>query len=322
MKSSSVKHRVISSRPRTFGPAVAVLIAAVLGALVAGGLGLLPTPASAPAPALVPSPMAAAAGGFAGAANTGPAAAGFTPTQEYTGPMTITIAGTVIENKVIPAGLRISADDVTVQGNIIEGATDVSWDQAAIHVDGARARVLDNTIRGRSGTDWRQSPVSGAKLAGNAVEFKRNDMYWIAGDGVSISGENAQVVGNWVHGFVDRATVHYDALHYPGADTTAPGLIRDNRVELWPQGGMTAALSFPDTASRIVVDHNVIAGGNYAIMGGGAGITISNNLFWTRYSPLVGLYGTHAHMGKVGAVTWTNNSFTADGSTPGATAPY
>lgn len=318
-----MKHTEIPSRPRAVGPAVAVLLAALV-LLFAGGLSLLPPPKTAPAPAPVPAPAPAfvPAAGFAGAGNTGPAAAGFDPTEKYTGPMTITTAGTVIKNKVIPAGLRITADDVTVQGSIIEGATDVSWDQAAIHVDGARARVLDNTIRGKSGTDWQQSPVSGAKLAGNAVEFKRNNMYWIAGDGVSISGENAQVVGNWVHGFVDRATVHYDALHYPGADTTAPGLIRDNTVELWTRGGMTAALAFPDTAGRIVVDHNVIAGGNYAIMGGGAGITISNNLFWTKYSPKVGLYGTHAHMGAVGAVKWTNNSFTTDGSTAGAPAAY
>ena len=316
-----MKHRPLPSRPCSVGPILVVGVATLV-ALVAGSLSLLPTPAPAPAPALVQAPAPAPDSGFAGAGNTGPAAAGFNPTQKYTGPLTITTPGAVIRNRIIPAGLRITADDVTIQGNIIEGATDISWDQAAIQVDGARARILDNTIRGRSGTDWRLSPVSGAKLGGNAVEFKRNNMYWIAGDGVSISGDNAKVVGNWVHGFVNRDTVHYDGLHYPGADTTAPGLIQDNTVDLWTSGGMTAALSFPDTASRIVVDHNLIAGGNYAIMGGGAGITISNNLFWTRHSPKVGLYGTNAHMGEAGPVNWANNFYTADGSTPGAPAAY
>ncbi len=273
-------------------------------------------------PPVTPPVKPASNGEFAGENNTGPSAAGFNPTQKYTGPLTITKAGTVITNQIIPAGLRIEADDVTIQGNIIEGPTDVSWDQAALHITGKRAHVLDNTIRGLSATDWRQTPINGIKLVGEFVDFQRNNVYRISGDAISIYGDNATLVGNWVHDFVFRdGGVHYDGLHYPGQagdDTTEPALIKDNTVEMWVSGGssgMTGAMTFPDVASRIVVDHNLVAGGNYAIMGGGSGITFTNNMFWTKFSPKVGYYGLTAYIGTIPGVTWTNNSITNDGKT-------
>ncbi|WP_166790446.1 DUF4082 domain-containing protein [Cryobacterium tagatosivorans] len=285
-----------------------------------------PEPAPAPAPAPEPAPAPSTIGSsFANSGNTGPAAAGFTPTQKYTGPLTITTAGTVIKNQIIPAGLRIEANDVTIQGNIIEGPTDESWDQAALHVVGDRVKILDNTIRGKSATDWTQTPINGIKLVGQYVDFSRNNVYWISGDGVSIYGDNANLVGNWVHDFVFRdGGVHYDGLHYPGQagdDTTAPALIKDNTVEMWVSGGtsgMTAAMGFPDVATRIVVDHNLVAGGNYTMWGGGSGITYTDNLWWTKFSPKVGYYGPTAYIGKIAPVTWTNNRYTSDGVTPGA----
>ncbi len=295
-----------------------------------------PTPTATPAPAPtttpVPTPTTAlvsaqsTSASFAGSSNTGPIAAGFNPTQKYTGPLTITTPGTVIKNQIIPAGLRIEASDVTIQGNIIEGPTDVSWDQAAVHVNGDRVKILDNTIRGNSATDWSQDPINGIKLVGQYVDFSRNNVYGIAGDGVSIYGDNANVVGNWVHDFVFRdGGVHYDGLHYPGQagdSTYAPALIKDNTVELWVSGGssgMTAAMGFPDVAPKVVVDHNLLAGGNYAMWGGGSGITYTNNWFWTKFSPNVGYYGPSAYIGQVGSATWTGNVSTADGKIAGST---
>jgi hypothetical protein len=219
---------------------------------------------------------------------------------------------------VIPAGLRIEADDVIIQGNDIAGPTSISFDQAAIHVEGDRVQILDNNIRGLSSTDWTKTPVSAAKLVGDSVRFERNNVSEIAGDGLSIYGADAKIIGNWIHDFVDRDEVHYDALHYPVNSISSAGLIKDNTVELWVNGGMTAALSFPDEAGKIVVDHNVIAGGNYALMGGGAGITFTNNLFWTTFSERVGVYGPYAHLGAIGVVNWNNNAYTSDGKTPGS----
>jgi hypothetical protein len=233
----------------------------------------------------------------------------------------ITTAGTVITNKVIPAGLIVKAADVTIQGNIIQGPTDPNSDQAAIEVDGDRAKILDNAIGGTSATNWKADPISGVKLYADSITFSRNNVSYIAGDGITLDGENLTITGNWLHDFVLRdAGVHYDGLHYPVpvSPKTQPALIQDNTVEMWiPVGvsssGMTTALGLPEesgSGSKIVVNHNLIAGGGYAIEGGQSGTKVTNNMFWTKFSSSVGYYGIDTHMGPV---TWTGNSITNDG---------
>ncbi|WP_167137904.1 MULTISPECIES: DUF4082 domain-containing protein [unclassified Diaminobutyricimonas] len=276
------------------------------------------TPTTAPAPSGPSAGTTSSA--FANASNTGPQAAGFAPTVPYTGPMTITQPGTVVQNQIIPAGLRVEADNVTIQGNLIVGATDVTWDDPALYVEGSNAKVLDNEIRGESATDWRKTPVNGVKLYGDDVQFERNNVHQIAGDGITLDAANARVIGNWVHDFVVRTDgAHYDGLHYPIDSISSPGLIKDNTVELWimnaGSSGMTASLAFPDHAPKLVVEHNLIAGGGYGIMGGSDGITFKDNVFWTKFSPNVGEYGPVAHVGKYGTITWTGNRYTDDGVT-------
>lgn len=267
---------------------------------------------------------------FANADNTGPLAGGWPlPTVAYTGPNRIQNAGTVITNKIIPAGMVVTAPNVTIQGCIIEGPTDVNSDQAALEVDAAGAKILYNLIRGKSASIWQgNDPISGVKLYGNNITFAHNNCYYFAGDGITIDGENFTGIGNWVHDFVLRSGgVHYDGFHYPKPVNvkTKPALIQDNRIEMWiPVGvsdsGMTTALGLPEetgSAGLFVVNHNVIAGGGYALEGGGPGTQITNNLFWTKFSPNVGYYGVRTF--QRAGYTWSGNKLTADGVTPGAT---
>lgn len=269
---------------------------------------------------------------FANSANTGPVAGGWSlPTSAYTGPMRIQTAGTVVTNKVIPAGMIVTADNVTIQGCIIEGPTDVNSDQAALEIDGSNATIKYNIIRGKSATTWQNNdPISGVKLYGNNNNFSYNNCYYIAGDGITIDGEQFNGIGNWVHDFVQRnGGVHYDGFHYPKPTKvkTKAALIQDNRVEMWipvgsTDGGMTTALGIPEetgSGALFVVNHNVIAGGGYALEGGHAGATISNNLFWTKFSPNVGYYGVASPSFSSGA-KWSNNSISIDGET--ASSPY
>lgn len=268
-----------------------------------------PTPPVAP-PATLPS-----SGEFGDASNTGPTAAGFNPTQRYTGPRTITTAGTVITNQIIPAGLIVEADDVTIQGNLISGPTYVPDDEAAIHVKGKRVRILDNEIRGDSAIDWRQTPASGLKLFGDDFTVERNNIHRIGGDAVTVVGQNASIVGNWIHDFTPRDGVHYDALVWGPESSGSPDVIRDNTIEMWIPGMMTSTVSIPANAPKMIVDHNVMAGGGYTLTGGGGGTSITNNLFWTKFSQNVGDYGPKAFMGSV---NWSNNSYTSNGQTAGA----
>jgi hypothetical protein len=93
---------------------------------------------------------------------------------------------------------------------------------------------------------------------------------------------------------------------------STPAVVRDNRIEMWVPGMMTAVLSMPADAPRMVVDHNVFAGGAYTLYGGGGGTTITNNLFWTKFAPRAGAYGPKAY---TGAVVWSNNAYSSDGQT-------
>lgn len=263
-------------------------------------------------------PGTGSSGSYAGASNTGPKAAGFAPTAKYTGPRTITTNGTVIRNQVIPAGLIVDADDVTIEGNIIEGSTSVPADDAAIMVLGKRAKVLNNEIRGLSASDWRQTPASGIKLYGSDVTLKGNNVYWIGGDAITIDANNVSIVGNWVHDFTRRDGVHYDAVVWAQRNRVdTPILVRDNTIEMWQPGLMTSVLTLPENAPKLTVDHNVLAGGGYTLLGGGSGSVITNNLFWTKFAPKAGAYGPST---AVGTVTWKDNFYSADGVTPGAPA--
>jgi hypothetical protein len=286
-----------------------------------------PAPAPTPTTAPTPTPTTPPAGGsastsFGGPGNTGPAAGGFNPTTKYTGPMTITTAGTVIQNQIIPPGLRVDAPNVTIQGNLVSGPTSSGpADVPLIYATGNATgiKVQYNELRGNSASTWQgNDPVNGIKLVPNNATFSYNNMYWVAGDGVSLYGSNFTGIGNWVHDFAVRTDgAHYDAFHYPTPSGTGfhDILIRNNRIEMWINNagasGMTAVVGLPDgTITNGVVDHNLLAGGNYTIYGGN-GVAFTNNLFWTKFSPKVGLYGTIAWLNQAGA--FSGNAYTDDG---------
>jgi hypothetical protein len=241
--------------------------------------------------------------------------------------MTVTQPGTIIAGKVIPAGLVIAADDVTVTGNVIQGATDPSAEEPAVRITGDNVELSYNLIGGTSTTTWSQDPIAGIKLLGANGSISHNELVNIAGDGINLYGPNAAVTGNWVHGFVLRDTgVHYDAVNYPdpGNDQSQPALISDNRIEMWVTGrssGMNSVVGLPGLAPRIVVHHNLLAGGAFTLQGGSPGTTITDNLFWTEFSDTVGQYGPTAHLSMSG-MTWIGNALTTDGILAAASLGY
>jgi hypothetical protein len=288
-----------------------------------------PPPTQTPAPPQAPTPApptGSPSSAFGGPGNTGPAAGGYAPTTRYTGPMTITTAGAVIENKIIPPGLEVDAPNVTLRGNVIAGPTGASVYQSPLVFATAKSTgiVMEyNELRGNSASTWPgNDPVSGVKLLADNSTFNHNNMYWIAGDGLSLYGSGFTGVGNWVHDFVVRTDgEHYDAFHWP--TPTDSGFhdifICDNRIEMWitnaGDSGMTAALGLPDgSIQNGIVDHNLLAGGNYAIYEGN-GVRFTNNLFWTKFSPNVGYFGAIAHLDTAGS--FSGNAYTSDGVIPG-----
>lgn len=227
---------------------------------------------------------------------TGPAAAGYNPTQVYNGPGTVSTNGTVLENLILPPGLEVTASDVRIQGCLVEGWTDDSVDWPAIYVrpQAANVQVLDCEIRG-DGT-LGGSPACGIKLLGPNFTMSRCNIWSVAGDGVTIDNTGT-ASDNFVHDFVDRAGVHYDGLHWPGTDLSGPALVEHNRVEVWGVEGLTCCIGLPDvTAPLVVCRGNLVAGGNFALIGGAAGTVIEDNHFSTVFSPDCGNYAPTAFL--------------------------
>jgi len=273
-------------------------------------------PASAPrstTDAVVDPGLDVVVPGFPGSGSTGPASAGVSSFTPYTGPSTIRTAGTVITGREITAPLVIAAANVTLKGNLIHGPTSASGDTPAILVKGANATIVDNEIRGNSATNGSAAPASGVKIYADGAKFQFNNVYWIAGDGVTVDATNVTVSDNYIHDFTQRDGVHYDAIVYD-QNTSSSVLIQHNTVLMWIPGEMSGVLGLPDSAPNIVVNNNLLAGGGFTIEGGGGGITVTNNRFATTYASSCGVYGTHSFMARIGTVHWSGNVL-SDGQT-------
>jgi hypothetical protein len=216
--------------------------------------------------------------------------------------------------------LLVLADGVVIRNCLIQTATDAAADEPLVLVSsGTRNTVINgNRILGPdAGADGQAA--SGVKLYGDDIDFSGNQLSGIAGDGITLDGAGLQVRNNHIYDFRLRSGVHYDGIVYNSSRTKGPVQITGNRVEMWlPQGGMTALISLPDAAGRMVVSGNWLAGGAYALMGGGGDVTITGNRFSTRFAPTCGRYGTHAHVGEryPDGIQWSGNQW-ADGPSAG-----
>ena len=302
-----------SRRSSWFAAVPAVLVLVLAGCVEESGRVSAGPVRTTTSDTLRPAPASAPA--FPDETTTGPAAAGFTNLVPYSGPTVITQPGAVIEGRMISAPIEIAADNVTIRGNSIRTASSIQYDVPVIGLrPGTKgARVVDNEITGRD-RSADASPASGVKLYGDDIEFRRNNVSGIAGDAVTMDGNNIEVTDNYVHDFVFRPGTHYDAVVYGGSNTTNRVRIAGNRIEMWLPEDMTALVSLPDSSPSMVVDANLLAGGGYAVSGGGGGATFTDNRFSTKFSPKCGSWGTHAHLAKPGheEITWSGNTW-ADG---------
>lgn len=238
---------------------------------------------------------------------------------EYVGPQVITQDATVIDGMTILHPVVIQANNVVIRNSLITSATEEADDEPLVYVrPGAVGTILQgNEVRGPEPVAKGRAS-SGVKLYGNDIDFTNNRLSRIAGDGIVFHGTRIRLLNNRVTDFVYRAGVHYDALVYDGQEPQDDVLIKGNALELWVEGGMTTLISLPENAPKIEVSNNTLAGGAYALMGGGGGVRIVGNRFSTRFSRKCGLYGTHAHLGELypGDITWSDNRW-ADGPQAG-----
>jgi len=172
-----------------------------------------PPPPPPPDPEVPPPP----AGTFPpNASNTGVPAG--TVLSAYTGPLTITAAGTVIDGKIINGSLRVSAPDVVIKNSQINFKG--MW---GVDGDGAKnLTVQDCDIVGPG-----SSADSNSAILGSGT-FLRNDISKTE-NGIVLQGGKSVVKANYIHDLLDGGKdPHYDGISVQGGQDDV--LIEGNHV--------------------------------------------------------------------------------------------
>ncbi|MGW7452124.1 hypothetical protein [Streptomyces sp. NPDC054787] len=281
------------------------------------------TPSAAPSPA--PSAKAGEASPGASACAS-PGACGF-PDANTTGPrtalerhdtgnMSVKKDGTVIKGWDIHGSLDIYANDVTVIDSRI---TSANWWGINLRPGFSGLKVLYTTITAVPGKGPDNGGVNYAvsNMGGSSIEVGWCDVS-VFGNALSMGQGNLH--DNYVHDIVAFRNQggewqHTDAVISGGGNQGRLTLRHNTLLNPTPvDRGATAAVGlFADTGavSSVVVDGNWLAGGAYALYGGGPGATgieVTDNVFSTQYHPGGGAYGPVAAWNAGGAGNvWRGN---------------
>ncbi|WP_371564016.1 hypothetical protein [Streptomyces canus] len=268
------------------------------------------------APATIAAPPDA---GFPNAGTTGPR---LRLKPRAAGNMSVTTDGAVIRGQDITGSLDIYANNVTVIDSRI---TSTNWWGINLRPGHSGLRVLHTTITAVPGKGPDNGGVNYAvsNMGSSSIEVGWCDIS-VFGNALSMGQGNLH--DNYVHGLVPFRNnggewQHTDAV-ISGGGSDGTLVIRHNTLlNAVPvdQGASAAVGLFADTGhvSNTVIDGNLLAGGAYALYGGGdgaTGITVTNNVFSTRYHRYSGVYGavTAWNAGGAGNV-WRGNRF-SDGT--------
>ena len=243
------------------------------------------TPATSTSATSTPPPSS---GGWPDATNTG-VPAGTTLTA-YTGPLTITTAGTVIDRRKITGCVVIKANNVTIKNSLLQtngcffnvlsdnGNTGLLLQD--VEIDGQGNTTGDSAVNGGGYTCLR------CDIHGTSDGFK-------AGTGVIIQD-------SWIHDLAQGPGGHNDGVQSLG--TTSLKIIHNSIVV---QDGATSAIILSTGSAsamkNVEIRDNLLGGGAYTVYGGYASgrdtlskvanISITGNRFTTVVHPKSGAYG-------------------------------
>lgn len=224
------------------------------------------------------------------ATNTGWRPTGVTLTR-YTGPMTITKAGTVIDGRDVNGQLTVSADDVTIRRSRIS-----SNGSYGVYV----AKGVKNLIIIDSELDGRGNTGNDSAVSSHDFSIVRCDIHgWV--DGFK-ADSNVNLVNSWLHDFATGNGNHNDGVQISGRGNI---LIVGNRIEARSKNESTSmnAAVYTNTDYGIRPD-NVVVRGNWINAGGffvridATGFKLENNRFGRWYG-----YGI---VNVTPQSTWTN----------------
>ncbi|MFD3803877.1 hypothetical protein ACFWTC_09645 [Streptomyces sp. NPDC058619] len=246
-----------------------------------------------PATAACSSPGAC---GFPDARTTGPRI----PLERHdTGNMSVKTDGTVIRGWDIRGSLDVYANDVTVIDSRI---TSTNWWGINLRPGFSGLKVLHTTITALPG---KGPDNGGVNYAVSNMGVSSVEVGWcdISVFGNALSMGQGDLHDNYVHDIVAFRNLggewqHTDAVISGGGNKGRLTVRHNTLLNPVPvDRGATAAVGlFADTGvvSSVVVDRNWLAGGAYALYGGGPGATgiqVTDNVFSTQYHPAAGAYG-------------------------------
>jgi hypothetical protein len=275
--------------------------------------------ASATAAARPSGPCTGRACGYPNASNTGPGTRALT---RHDGNISIRDNGAVISEWDLHGSLDIYANDVTVTDCRI---TSTNWWGVNLRpgFTGLKITRCMVTATPGKGLDNGGSDYAVSNMGSGSIEVAWND---ISQFGNPISMGHGNIHDNYIHdlaAFVNLSGEyqHTDAVISNGSDT-AGLVIRHNTIlnqTKVEQGGTAAVGLFADTGpvSNTTVEDNWLAGGAYAVYGGGAGATgirVVGNVFSTQYWPNCGFYGAVAAWNAGGAGNVWSNNVTSEGT--------
>jgi hypothetical protein len=205
----------------------------------------------------------------------------------YAGPATITTAGATFTNMLFPSGIVVTANNVSFRN--CKFTDQGSW-PLFFHEPTTGAMVDHCTfITGPQGE-------CSVQICEGTVQYCD-----VSGSSDGIRGvDNCVIQHNYVHDIYHDSTTHSDGIDIEGS--VGNNIIQHNTVLV--ESGTSAICSqrWSGTApyKDVLIDNNLVAGGNYCIYGpGGASnttkIRITNNRMSNKYGAKYGYYGWLAY---------------------------
>jgi len=230
----------------------------------------------------------------------------------YTGPMTITVAGTVIDGKDINGHIEIKAKNVTIRNSRIRV---VNVQAVTSTDDNANLRIEDTEIDGQ----LKDASTGGIALIGRTGFTLLRVNAHGSGDILRIDGRGT-VQDSWLH---DPNGIG-SAQHNDVIQSTNAIYIRILHNRLENQHTQTSCILLKadiGSISDVVVDSNLMNGGGYSFYWYDANYKITNgkvtnNKFMRQsgggFWPKGGYYGTQAFQASQ-LPSWSNNTWNDSG---------
>jgi len=229
----------------------------------------------------------------------------------YTGPTTITTAGTVIDSKTITSVLNIKANDVTIKNSRI-AVGNASF--ILLNDSGNTGLMLQDTE-----IDGLSTVTDGAAIGGRNYTALRCNIHG-TGDGVKL-GDNVTIQDSWIHDLYGGNDSHNDGMQC--SDGTNIRVLHNTITPVY-SGATSCIIIKADFGpiSDLIFDGNFLGGGGWCVYGGdgfsglpdATGVKITNNKFTTAYFSNGGAFGPITNTGA--GVTVSGNTW-ADGPKAG-----